>query len=477
MRINHGRGKIAPLLGVCPLGKFAFSHADAVRQKKIIFRKLDQWGVRYCDLDRVLPDGLVRDQKHAGPVVDYFRRRQIDALFLPHCNFGTEGAAGLIARQLNVPVLVWGPRDEAPLADGSRLRDSLCGMLATTGVLYKLGIPFSYIENCRPDDPPFKTELERFIGAAAVVKAMRRMRIGQVGTRIDFFWSTIINEKELLEQFGIQVHPVDMAELIARVKILAQKDRRRLEKEMKSLKTWIAFEGLKSDQPLLYTLALRDELRRLAAEEELDALAIQSFSSLPNAFGGCTGLAESFLADEGIPTAAETDIHGAIAQVILKAAALGRALPFFPEFTIRHPQNDNAVLLWHATAPFSLKDPAAQVKVAPPWILKGLPSSFPSFKLKDGPLTVCSFERGREGYLLGCGQGQTVPGPHTNEFYAWLEVDHWPTWERKLIEGPYIHHCSAIFEHCADVLAEACKFIPGLKIQRFENEAVERGAL
>jgi hypothetical protein len=50
-----------------------------------------------------------------------------------------------------------------------------------------------------------------------------------------------------------------------------------------------------------------------------------------------------------------------------------------------------------------------------------------------------------------------------------MEVDDWPHWERKLMDGPYIHHCSAIYDQCADVLVEACKYIPHLKPDRFEK--------
>ena len=35
--------------------------------------------------------------------------------------------------------------------------------------------------------------------------------------------------------------------------------------------------------------------------------------------------------------------------------------------------------------------------------------------------------------------------------------------ERKLIEGPYIHHMSEIEGSLSDSLREFCKYIPGLK--------------
>ena len=106
-------------LGLCPIGKFVFSHEDACRYKQMLQDRLTQWGVRYVDIEGVVPDGMVRDQAHVEPVVEHLRTHEVDGLFLPHCNFGTEGAAGVIARDLGVPTLLWGPRDEAPMADGT----------------------------------------------------------------------------------------------------------------------------------------------------------------------------------------------------------------------------------------------------------------------------------------------------------------------------------------------------------------------
>src|SRR5512137_1168282 len=163
---SRRRSKRKVLLGLCPIGKFVFSHEDALAQKQKVIEVLRRQGVTFCDLDGVLPDGMVRDQKHVEPVVQYFRRQNIDALFIPHCNFGTEGAAAMIARKCGVPTLLWAPRDEAPLADGTRLRDSLCGTLATSGVLHRLRVPFTYVNNCRPEEPAFRDGVDRFLRAA-----------------------------------------------------------------------------------------------------------------------------------------------------------------------------------------------------------------------------------------------------------------------------------------------------------------------
>ncbi|MFP4441739.1 MAG: L-fucose/L-arabinose isomerase family protein [Spirochaetia bacterium] len=454
-------------LGFCPIGKFVFSHEDALRQKMILKEKLDQLNISFVLPDGVIPDGMVRAQAHVGPVVKYFKEQNIDALFIPHCNFGTEGAAGMIARELNVPVLLYGPRDDSPGPDGTRLRDSLCGMFATSKVLYKLGVPFSYIENFSPDSHVFTGGIKKFLLAARAVKAMRRMKIAQIGVRIDFFWTTIFNESELLRNFGIQVLPVDMADFLGEVKNRLNRNRNIYEEELTSYQSWLDISALETKEGVLGGLAMRDELFNLAESEDISAFSIKSFPSVGANLGPGTGLGECLL-QERYPLAVESDIHGAVSSVLLQAASDTDDPVFFPEFTVRHPENDNSVLLWHASAPVSLRHPSAvKIPVDPPWILKGNPPKSLRFRIKDGPLTVCRFDGETGEYVLGIGEGRTVDGPETKENYCWMEVDDWPKWERTLIEGPYIHHCSVVHDRCADVLSEACRYIPGLNAVRF----------
>ena len=80
-------------LAFCPIGKFVFSHEGRDAAEAGCCAQIERLGIDYVDLETVLPDGMVRDQKHVEPVVEHFRDQRIDALFIPHCNFGTEGAA------------------------------------------------------------------------------------------------------------------------------------------------------------------------------------------------------------------------------------------------------------------------------------------------------------------------------------------------------------------------------------------------
>ncbi len=456
-------------LGFCPIGKFVFSHEDALVQKARVKAVLDAASVHCVDIEEVVPNGLVRDQAQVEPVVRHFRSQGIDALFIPHCNFGTEGAAGMIAHQCGVPTLLWGPRDGAPLPGGSRLRDTLCGTLATSKVLHTLRVRFSYIVNSHPDDPVFRQGLDRFVRAARVVKSLRTLRIGMLGQRIDFFWSTIGSEVDLLQRFGVQVQPIELPLAIERVRRRAVEREADFLAEHAEMSRWFAFDGFPDPRLAIVNFAFRDELLELAQQHALDAFCIQTFSSIPGLLGLFPSLGVGMVNDLGYPVGPESDLHGAITSVLLEAASATDEPSFLPDITIRHPDNDNAVLLWHFEAPLSLRDPSDPrgARTSCPWILPGMPPGTLQFKLKDGPVTLARFDGDSTGYRLGFGEGRTVPGPFTRDFHAYLEVDDWPAWEEQLVRGPYIHHCSCVFDRCADVLAEACRFIPGLSAERF----------
>jgi len=451
-----------PLMGFCPIGKFVFSHEDALRQKAALRRKLDEWQVPLVDLEGVLKDGIVRDQSHVGPVVEHFRKKGIDCLFVPHCNFGTEGAAGMIAHKLGVPTLLWGPRDEAPLTDGTRLRDTLCGMFASSKVLHKLGVPFTYIENCRVDDEPLRKGVDVFLRAVSAASVFRKgARIGHVGQRIDFFWTTIVNESELLERFHIEVLPIDMVEFLRRVKERARKGLSAYEKQVRDLRASADVEGFDSDGPLVNLLAVRDEMLAAAEEHGLDGLAVQDFMSLIDETGTYCFYANGAVGDR-LAIGPESDIHGAISDLLLRRANFGEPA-FVADLTVRHPQDDNSVLLWHAGAPLSMRHPQSRLRLGSHWILPSPLSGMTHFRMKDGPITVARFDGDRGEYNLAVGQGRSTDGPATQNNYVWMRVDDWPRWERTFMEGPFIHHAAMTYGHCGEALVEAAKYVPGLR--------------
>jgi L-fucose isomerase-like protein len=449
-----------------------FSHEDAIRQKLAIQERLRRWDVRFVDLEGVLSDGLVRDQKHVGPVVEHFRAKGVDALFMPHCNFGTESAVGLIGRDLGVPVLLWGPRDEAPLPDGTRLRDSLCGLFASSKVLHKLGVAFTYLENCRVDDAAFKDGVDTFLRAAHAANALRRgTRIGLLGQRIDFFWTTIVNESELLERFRVQVQPLDMVTFIENVKKRVAGDTARYEAEARDLLKTITVEGYPDPKTFHNVLAVRDEMLALAEEHGLEGLAIQDFMSLVDAMGTYCFYSNSLVAEK-LAIGPESDIHGTISGILLNRVLFYHEPSFLAEYTVRHPTDDNGILMWHAGAPPSMCHPEDRVRLGHHWILPSPLAGMTHFRLKDGPLTVARFDGDHGEYQLAIGQGRSMEGPHNQNNYLWMKVDDWPRWEKRLMESPFIHHTAMAYGHYGEALEQACRFVSGVQPVRLDRTAV-----
>lgn len=55
--------------------------------------------------EHLLEDGMVTGIEESGKVADFLREQKVDALFVPHANFGQEEAVGIIANALRVPDL------------------------------------------------------------------------------------------------------------------------------------------------------------------------------------------------------------------------------------------------------------------------------------------------------------------------------------------------------------------------------------
>ncbi len=468
-------------VGYAPTRRTVFSREDALRHKTLVERRLREWGFDLVNIEGINEDGLLFDRRDVPAVVERFCAAGVDAIFCPHCNFGTEDAVALLGKELPLPLLLWGPRDEAPLPDGTRLRDTQCGMLATSKILQRLGVPFSYIVNCALDDPLFERGFRNFVAAAAVVREFRRLRIGQVGTRPGPFWTVICNEGELLSRFGIQVVPVGLGEMLDRARAVLSDEPELVRETVQRFARELDLSAVDSDA-VERMAALYLALGQWAEEEELSALCIQCWSALQDAFGIMPCYINGVLTGEGLPVACETDIHGAITAALAQAARLGETPTFFADLTIRHPTNENAELLWHCGVfPLSLRAEGEEPKMAHHPVLPDARPGTVNCRIRGGEISIVRFDGEGGQYKLFCGHARGTDGPATHGTYVWVEVDDWPKWEAHLARGPYIHHVVGIHGHVAPVLYEACRYLPGVQFDSVsptpaEIEAWLRGA-
>ena len=158
----------------------------------------------------------------------------------------------------------------------------------------------------------------------------------------------------------------------------------------------------------------------------------------------------SIVAEKGIYVTCEGDVFMSITNLLLNCATRGNGKPIQGEFTCRHPENDNAELLWHC-GPFPTSCKAEDEK---PFLL----NNKPVFRAKDGTYTIARFQADKGKYYLLGGEFKTCAGPKTWGTYMWAEFKDLPKVERKLIEGPYIHHVSEVYGEYQDYLKEFAKY-------------------
>ncbi len=440
-------------LGFAPTRRSIFSAPDAIKYANLTRAKLTEMGVDFVDITDINEEGLLYCEEDRIRIAEKFKKEKVDGLFLPHGNFGTEYECARLAKELNVPVLLWGPRDERPDENGVRLRDSQCGLFATGKVLRRFRVPFTYMNNCRLEDEAFSRGVSDFLAVCNVVRTFRSIRILQIGPRPFDFWSTMCNEGELLEKFNIQLAPIPLSELLSTMR-QAKQEQVEVAKVMEYCRENMCI--CVTDEQLETVAALKVAIRTLADKYGCKAGAIQCWNALQDEIGIMPCAANSLLNEEGFPVVCETDIHGAVTALLAEAAGMGEKRSFFADWTVRHPDNENGELLQHC-GPWPIS-----VACEKPTLGYPLAFDYPGAveaRAKMGDMTLCRFDGDNGEYSLLLGHAKGIEGPYTKGTYVWVEVDNLKRLESKLVEGPYIHHCVGIHADVVPVLYEACKYI------------------
>lgn len=450
------------VLGIAPTRRDGFPDPrDAVKKKaQVMPRILDilrrAGNVEVVDIEWLNDEGMLVDPLDVPRVAEHFKEKKVDALFMPHCNYGSEEVVGMLGRAIGKPFLLWGPRDdEPPKGFVNRYTDTQCGLFCSGAALMRYGAPFTYIENCWPEDEALEKGIVDFIRTATVVREFRGMRVGQISVRPKPFLCVMVNESEMLEKFGVEVVPISSVEFVRTAKDFLQNKKDEVIKVISGIKAKTDCSAM-TDEKMNAIAASELAFVAVAEKYRCTALCSECWELFNFELGiePCSAMGD--VNDMGLPIACETDIHGAITLALLCAAARGQTPGFLADLTNRHPTNENAELLWHCGPfPRSLAKPGSK-----PSIMR----CQGQYEIKGGDITIARFGSINGGeYRLFADEAAGVDGPPTKGNYVWVEVDDWLKWERKFIYGPYIHHVGGIHGKYAHVLREACRYIPGLE--------------
>ena len=444
--------------------KGIFEPAKGVESKnklvKYLKENFENENTTFVDLEWLNEYGVVYKNADADKVADYMKNEKVDAIFIINCNFGNEEVCGQIAKKVGVPVLLWGPQDMVFEENGQRYTDAQCGLFAISKQLRRYNVPFTYIENCQVQDEAFSKGFDKFLSVVTMVKNFKNLNVVSIGTRFPQFKSIMSNELELNQKFGINLNNINMAVVSDRFAKNLEARKEELKKDIADLKEKYDTAGL-DDEVLGKMLNLVYVYKELFDEYNASVMSSECWTAMPLAFGANPCLAMSILYDMGYIVTCESDVHGAITNALLYCASRGKNPPLFGEFTVRNPQNKNSELLWHCGPfPYSMRAEDSKPKLF---------NTKPSFRAKDGKYTIARFQGDNGKYTLLGGNFNTCEGPLTFGTYMWAEFKDWAKLEKKIIEGPYIHHMSEVYGDYTEVLKEFCKYVPSLEFDALED--------
>ena len=284
-----------------------------------------------------------------------------DLVVFQNLTFANAAYMSEVLRRVNCPVVLWTLRE--PVIDGGRLRlNSLTGAYSAANTLRAFGDrPFTYVFGA-PEEDRVKEELNAAIAAASLKHAMRDLRIAAIGHTPQGFGFGRALDTEMMNTFGAELVSIEARELIDRAKGYTDEEcAPYLEKtDCATCGLDCTPEKNRLDHARLYK-AYSDYLR----ENGVGALASRCWPDFFTAFGTpvCTVL--SMLNDDGVASACEADIYGALSMWV--GMQLSGSPVFFGD-PVSLDETENTITFWHcgaAACSLARKDTGAVVGVHP----------------------------------------------------------------------------------------------------------------
>ena len=439
-------------LGFVPSHRAGFNEEISAQMRDRVIRALSK--IRnlevYFPSEKDTRLGLVRNDEDAEKTISIFKHANVDGLIIGAMNFGDEVSAIKVAASINKPVLLFAVKEE-PLKTKWVRRDSFCGTLSISSGLYRRGIRFMFAGVVLPEEQSFLRAVEVFIRACNAVRGFRGARIGLIGPRPERFETCSFNERILAGKFNLTLIPVSQAILFHMANNLKDDDSKVAE-IMRDMKDSIRSTDLE-ERDLLKMAKLEMALRLLAKEKRLSAMAIHCWPASSLVYGVMPCFVMGRIVDSGIMCSCEGDVYGALAMLFQYLLSMGEKVPHFIDWTIKHPERDDAFLAWHCgNAPPSLACEECEIKVSS--------GGLGSFRIRSGDVTICSLSEHNGEFKMLITRGRVIDDDYwISGTGAWVEVPNLDEVYRCLVENGFVHHASMIHGDYVDAAVNACKFL------------------
>jgi len=406
--------------------------------------------------------GCVETRQEAEACARLFREQEVEGIVIGAVNFGDEQAAALAVKQagLNVPVLIFGCQEEHALTPGMSRRDAFCGLLSIGEALRQVGFTYSVGQRpvCFPSDQSFRDDLDWFVRVCRVVNGIRKARYGQIGARPDAFWTCRFDEKRL-QRLGPTTVTLDLSEVFGGVRAISDDDAE-VRDLIKSIADY-ADSSKMADSTMLRMAKLELFLRRWQAENDLDAFAVQCWTSIQRHYGVCACTTMSRFTDTLTPAACEADILGTLSMHALQLASGKPAA--LADWNNLHNDDDDLVNIWHCGV-FPKSFAKEQPRLASHEILlsagiaaENQVEGVVELQMKASPVTLSRITQDVDGgWQALIAQGQIEDNPATTSgSYGWCRIEDLQWLYRNVVLQRFPHHVAITPATIGNVLWEA----------------------
>jgi L-fucose isomerase-like protein len=431
--------------------------------RKTILQVLEQEGFDVVILpDSARQSGSVESLADAQACADLFKanREKIDGVLVTLPNFGDERAVANTLRfaGLDVPVLVHAFNDDAKRMTIADRRDSFCGKMSVCNNLKQYGIKYSLtsLHTVDPSSDSFRADLKQFAGVCRVTKGLRQCRIGAIGARPGAF-NTVRYSEKLLEQAGITVETLDLSEVLGWANKLTSSDAV-VKDKLARIQAYTQTEGIPAES--------LDKMARLGAaidtwsvDNQIDATAIQCWTSLEEFYGIVPCTIMSMMSDSLRASACETDVAGTVSMYAMQLAS-GRPSALLDWNNNYGGDPDKAVVFHCSNLPNSV---FAEQKMDYQEIIAGTVGKDNTYgtivgRMKTGAFTYCRVSTddysGKISAYLGQGE-LTNDNLVTFGGFGVVKIDNMQGLLKYICENGFEHHVAFNLSEVASAIEES----------------------
>jgi L-fucose isomerase-like protein len=404
------------------------------------------------DIEIVTPDFIVTTDEEANKTCEFFKNIHVDLLLVQSIGFAPGSILAILATSISSPVVLWSIPEE-PMTGGRLEVNSFCASNLNSFTLYKLDRKYKYILSS-PENVWEK--LGSAVRVLLTIKTLRRVKIGLVGSRVPGFYTSNFNELELRRIFGVEVQYITLLEVVNEADKITTEEIDEVLPRFKDIR-----RDKVTEEELFKSIRLFLSLKKLTGKYSLDAYAVKCWPEFSEYYGigvcSCLG----FLSTDGILSACEGDIYGAVSMLI--NYLLSSQVPFFCDF-ISYDEKENTGIVWHCgAAPDILCKENCSGAFCKHGSIdggnkRGVTYEFP---LKNGPVTFCNFGEGKNGHrlLLTTGNAfdtqQIIKGNPLNVKFDCKVKDLVET----IINNGFGHHYVVVHNNNYNDLIELCKWL------------------